>query len=238
MNMRWAIARPSGCRCKNRAAAGSSLLDRFRNGRRLMLRRRSLIALAFLCLALLCGMAAALGTSAPARADTTQCPWLDASKTPDQRAQMLAAPGFGSVFTDHIAKIRWTHDRGWHDARIDPPPHGRPLPMLANAAGSLPRAALGRSPGSARRRRRSSSKAGRSASIAGKLFGAWRVAQMGRTAGARRARTATRFMIPRREAASGGRLVALPAMSAVLPIAARQRTSSNVRDAPQPEMTF
>ncbi len=28
-----------------------------------------------------------------------------------QRAQMLAAPGFGSVFTDHMATIRWTEDQ-------------------------------------------------------------------------------------------------------------------------------
>src|SRR5215472_2141160 len=48
---------------------------------------------------------------------------ISASQSPvpaDQRAQMLAAPGFGSVFTDHMAKIRWTDDLGWHDARIEP----------------------------------------------------------------------------------------------------------------------
>jgi branched-chain amino acid aminotransferase len=37
-----------------------------------------------------------------------------------ERAQMLAAPGFGTVFTDHMATIRWTEDSGWHDARIEP----------------------------------------------------------------------------------------------------------------------
>jgi branched-chain amino acid aminotransferase len=38
----------------------------------------------------------------------------------ERRAQMLVAPGFGSVFTDHMATIRWTEGRGWHDARIEP----------------------------------------------------------------------------------------------------------------------
>ena len=37
-----------------------------------------------------------------------------------ERARMLVAPGFGSVFTDHMATIRWTEERGWHDARIEP----------------------------------------------------------------------------------------------------------------------
>jgi branched-chain amino acid aminotransferase len=37
-----------------------------------------------------------------------------------QRAQMLVAPGFGQVFTDHMATIRWSAEAGWHDARIEP----------------------------------------------------------------------------------------------------------------------
>lgn len=36
------------------------------------------------------------------------------------RAQQLAEPGFGSVFTDHMATIRWSEADGWHDARIEP----------------------------------------------------------------------------------------------------------------------
>jgi branched-chain amino acid aminotransferase len=37
----------------------------------------------------------------------------------DERvAEVLQAPGFGRVFTDHLAIARWTADRGWHDARV------------------------------------------------------------------------------------------------------------------------
>lgn len=39
----------------------------------------------------------------------------------DERvAEVLRAPGFGRVFTDHLAIARWTAERGWHDARIEP----------------------------------------------------------------------------------------------------------------------
>jgi branched-chain amino acid aminotransferase len=36
----------------------------------------------------------------------------------DARADMLRDPGFGRVFTDHMVTIRWTKDRGWHDAQV------------------------------------------------------------------------------------------------------------------------
>jgi branched-chain amino acid aminotransferase len=39
---------------------------------------------------------------------------------PAQRAEVLADPGFGHVFTDHMVTIRWTQDHGWHDARLEP----------------------------------------------------------------------------------------------------------------------
>jgi branched-chain amino acid aminotransferase len=42
-----------------------------------------------------------------------------AAAAAEHREQMLVAPGFGSVFTDHMATIRWTQDRAWHDARIE-----------------------------------------------------------------------------------------------------------------------
>src|ERR1700730_17688054 len=36
----------------------------------------------------------------------------------DVRTELLKDPGFGRVFTDHMVTIRWTKDRGWHDARV------------------------------------------------------------------------------------------------------------------------
>src|SRR4051794_8069003 len=37
-----------------------------------------------------------------------------------QRAEIVAAPGFGKYFSDHMVTIRWTADRGWHDAAVRP----------------------------------------------------------------------------------------------------------------------
>ena len=37
-----------------------------------------------------------------------------------QREQVLAAPGFGKHFTDHMARVTWTAQDGWHDARVEP----------------------------------------------------------------------------------------------------------------------
>ncbi len=37
-----------------------------------------------------------------------------------RRAEILAAPGFGKHFTDHMVTIDWDADRGWHDAVVVP----------------------------------------------------------------------------------------------------------------------
>jgi branched-chain amino acid aminotransferase len=37
-----------------------------------------------------------------------------------EREAMLAAPGFGQVFTDHMVTLRWSAGRGWHDGRLEP----------------------------------------------------------------------------------------------------------------------
>ncbi len=34
------------------------------------------------------------------------------------RAALMADPGFGRVHTDHMVAVRWSADRGWHDARL------------------------------------------------------------------------------------------------------------------------
>src|ERR1700742_4810448 len=43
-----------------------------------------------------------------------------ANPTSDKdRAAQLVDPGFGRVFTDHMAIVRYTQGKGWHDARIE-----------------------------------------------------------------------------------------------------------------------
>jgi branched-chain amino acid aminotransferase len=37
-----------------------------------------------------------------------------------ERDRLLAAPGFGQVFTDHMVTARWHTDLGWHDGRLEP----------------------------------------------------------------------------------------------------------------------
>jgi branched-chain amino acid aminotransferase len=43
------------------------------------------------------------------------------SPVSDERlAEILASPGFGVHFTDHMFIVEWTPGEGWHDARIQP----------------------------------------------------------------------------------------------------------------------
>jgi branched-chain amino acid aminotransferase len=37
-----------------------------------------------------------------------------------ERTAILANPGFGRHFTDHMVTIKWTEGRGWHDAQLVP----------------------------------------------------------------------------------------------------------------------
>lgn len=43
-----------------------------------------------------------------------------APATAELRDAVLANPGFGTKFTDHMVSIDWTEDKGWHDAAILP----------------------------------------------------------------------------------------------------------------------
>ena len=46
---------------------------------------------------------------------------LSQNPTPQQeRERILANPGWGQHFTDHMITIRYSADRGWHDARLEP----------------------------------------------------------------------------------------------------------------------
>lgn len=54
-------------------------------------------------------------SSLPIEVTTTQTP-VD----PERLAEILADPGFGIHFTDHMYLAEWTPQAGWHDARITP----------------------------------------------------------------------------------------------------------------------
>jgi branched-chain amino acid aminotransferase len=48
---------------------------------------------------------------------------VTATETPvstERLAEILANPGFGMHFTDHMYVAEWTPDAGWHDARVTP----------------------------------------------------------------------------------------------------------------------
>ncbi|EJF88875.1 branched-chain amino acid aminotransferase [Bartonella tamiae] len=40
------------------------------------------------------------------------------SLTDTQRSELLKNPGFGQVFTDHMARADWSEEKGWHNAQI------------------------------------------------------------------------------------------------------------------------
>src|SRR6188768_3359040 len=44
----------------------------------------------------------------------------DTLRSEDEVAGILANPGFGIHFTDHMFTLEWTPDAGWHDARVTP----------------------------------------------------------------------------------------------------------------------
>ena len=43
-----------------------------------------------------------------------------ASRAEAEREEILADPGFGKHFTDHMVIIDWSLEKGWHEARVVP----------------------------------------------------------------------------------------------------------------------
>jgi branched-chain amino acid aminotransferase len=41
-------------------------------------------------------------------------------RSPERVAGVLAKPGFGTQFTDHMVTVKWTAEQGWHDAAVGP----------------------------------------------------------------------------------------------------------------------
>ncbi len=54
-----------------------------------------------------------------------------APRPDEERAQILANPGFGTSFTDHMLEATWTADEGWHDGKVIP--YG-PITLMPSAA--------------------------------------------------------------------------------------------------------
>ena len=54
---------------------------------------------------------------APTRFAHTSNP---APRSAEARAAVLANPGFGTAFTDHMVTIDWTEDQGWHGGAVVP----------------------------------------------------------------------------------------------------------------------
>ena len=37
----------------------------------------------------------------------------------ERRAELLALPGFGDTYSDHMVTVRWSAEAGWHDATVE-----------------------------------------------------------------------------------------------------------------------
>ncbi|HIW92820.1 MAG TPA: branched-chain amino acid aminotransferase [Candidatus Corynebacterium avicola] len=64
-----------------------------------------------------------MSDSAPGSASTTQPFTRTLTDTPtsvERINEVLANPGFGKYFTDHMVVVDWTEDDGWHEPRLVP----------------------------------------------------------------------------------------------------------------------
>ena len=57
--------------------------------------------------------------ASPTSADLFEVHRSDAPVSDEKRDAALAAPKFGTVFTDHMARISFTHEQGWTDRRVE-----------------------------------------------------------------------------------------------------------------------
>lgn len=64
------------------------------------------------------------GTATAAAGATTDLDWQVTrnlvAQSPKARAEILANPGFGTHFTDHMVDICWSEGGGWHRPRVQP----------------------------------------------------------------------------------------------------------------------
>ncbi len=57
---------------------------------------------------------------APNALDAFDIRLSDTPRTDAERSALLAeSPKFGTVFTDHMARISWSQALGWHDRRVE-----------------------------------------------------------------------------------------------------------------------
>jgi len=59
-------------------------------------------------------------TTRAARASLVTRRLSERRRSDAERAAILASPGFGRVFTDHMVAISWDEESGWHDAELVP----------------------------------------------------------------------------------------------------------------------
>src|SRR5690606_2558172 len=75
---------------------------------------------------------ATVGTTASSAAEAFELLRSDAVRSDAERAALMEAPVFGTVFTDHMARVTWSADGGWHDRRVEK--HG---PLQLNPAAAV-----------------------------------------------------------------------------------------------------
>lgn len=60
-----------------------------------------------------------MSTTTHAALDAFEIRRTDTPVPDAEREAALASPKFGTVFTEHMARVTWTQARGWHDRRVE-----------------------------------------------------------------------------------------------------------------------